>query len=59
MEQGIDAARIMAHGYGERELVNHCADGVMCSEEEHQMNRRTEFIVMECSPTTQGVLGEE
>jgi hypothetical protein len=25
--------------------VNGCADGVDCDEEEHQMNRRTEFTV--------------
>lgn len=43
--EGIDAERIAAHGYGERELVNHCTDGVECSEADHQMNRRTEFII--------------
>ena len=32
-------------GYGETQLVNHCADGVKCSEEEHQLNRRSEFII--------------
>ncbi|SHM93697.1 hypothetical protein SAMN05444484_1141, partial [Flavobacterium chilense] len=32
-------------GYGESQLVNRCSDGVKCSEEEHQMNRRSEFIV--------------
>ena len=26
-------------------LVNKCADGVQCSEEEHQANRRSEFII--------------
>jgi hypothetical protein len=33
-------------GYGETQLVNKCADGVKCSEEEHQANRRSEFIIM-------------
>lgn len=45
LDQGIDAARVTAHGYGESRLVNKCTDGVDCSEAEHQMNRRTEFIV--------------
>ncbi|SHM84131.1 hypothetical protein SAMN05444484_1111, partial [Flavobacterium chilense] len=33
-------------GYGESQLVNRCSDGVKCSEEEHQMNRRSEFFVV-------------
>lgn len=47
IDQGIDASRLTAKGYGERELINECADGVNCSEEEHQANRRSEFIVVE------------
>ncbi len=42
---GIDKARIAAKGYGERQLTNTCADGVKCTPEEHQANRRTEFKV--------------
>jgi len=42
---GIDADRLSGRGYGERELVNKCADGVPCSEEEHQLNRRSDFII--------------
>lgn len=33
-------------GYGESRLINHCENAVVCSEEEHQKNRRTEFKVM-------------
>lgn len=47
--QGIAAARVTCKGYGERQLLNRCADGVECSEEEHQMNRRTEFIITNCT----------
>ena len=47
IDQGIEASRLTAKGYGERELINDCADGVKCSEEEHQMNRRSEFIIVE------------
>jgi peptidoglycan-associated lipoprotein len=43
---GVDPQRVTARGYGEARLVNHCRDGVECSEEEHQRNRRTEFTVL-------------
>lgn len=43
--KGIDAKRLKAKGYGETMLVNRCKNGVICSEEEHQQNRRTEFKV--------------
>ena len=35
-----------AKGYGESKLVNDCVDGVDCTEEEHQKNRRTTFKVI-------------
>jgi len=41
----IDPHRIKAKGYGETRLLNRCKNGVGCSEEEHQMNRRTEFKI--------------
>jgi outer membrane protein OmpA-like peptidoglycan-associated protein/tetratricopeptide (TPR) repeat protein len=45
ISKGISEDRITAKGYGEYELVNHCSDGVQCTDDEHQMNRRTEFKV--------------
>jgi len=42
---GINRNRLTWKGYGETQLVNGCADGVDCSEAEHQMNRRSEFII--------------
>lgn len=45
--KGINAARISAKGYGESKLKNRCADGVRCSKEEHQENRRTEIMVVD------------
>src|SRR5262249_19147267 len=42
---GISKDRITAKGYGESMLINRCKNGVKCSEEEHQQNRRTEFKV--------------
>lgn len=44
--QGIDPSRLIAKGYGETRLINNCADGVDCSESQHQLNRRTEFKVI-------------
>ncbi|MGM0626406.1 MAG: OmpA family protein [Bacteroidota bacterium] len=46
ISNGISQDRITAKGYGEYQLVNNCSDGVQCSEDEHQMNRRTEFKVI-------------
>ncbi len=45
ISKGINASRITAKGYGETQLINHCVNGVVCSEEDHQVNRRTEFVV--------------
>lgn len=46
ISKGISSNRIVAKGYGESQLVNKCADGIDCTEEEHQLNRRTEFKVL-------------
>lgn len=46
VSQGIDKNRLIAVGYGEDKLLNKCTDGVECSEEEHQLNRRTEFRII-------------
>ncbi|MEL6811595.1 MAG: OmpA family protein, partial [Bacteroidota bacterium] len=43
---GIDRSRISGRGYGESQLLNRCSNGVPCSEEEHQLNRRSEFIIV-------------
>jgi outer membrane protein OmpA-like peptidoglycan-associated protein len=46
ISRGIDRSRIFGSGYGETQLVNGCFDGVKCSEDEHQLNRRTEFVII-------------
>ena len=50
ISQGIAAYRIFGKGYGETRLLNGCAceptNKSDCSEEEHQLNRRTEFRVV-------------
>ena len=40
-------SRMTYKGYGESKLKNKCDDGVKCSEADHQVNRRTEFIIKE------------
>ncbi|SHJ26512.1 OmpA family protein [Pseudozobellia thermophila] len=47
VNKGISPSRITGRGYGETQLLNRCSNGVWCSESEHQLNRRSEFIVME------------
>lgn len=42
---GIDRSRISGKGYGESQLVNRCSNGVKCSKQEHQENRRSMFII--------------
>jgi outer membrane protein OmpA-like peptidoglycan-associated protein len=44
--KGVVPSRMRAAGYGESLPVNKCVDGVACSEEEYQQNRRTEFKVL-------------
>lgn len=50
VSKGIDKTRIRGVGYGESKLINHCEcenkKTVPCTEEEHQKNRRTEFLIV-------------
>ncbi len=47
VRHGISADRITSVGYGETKPVNHCTNGVKCTNEEYLLNRRTEFIVID------------
>ncbi len=47
IQKGINAERLIAKGYGETQIINRCTNGVDCSEEEHQQNRRTTFKVLD------------
>jgi outer membrane protein OmpA-like peptidoglycan-associated protein len=45
--RGVAKERISsAIGYGESQLVNGCSDGVKCTKEEQQANRRSKFIIL-------------
>ena len=45
IKNGVNSDRLTGRGYGENQLVNKCSDNVTCTEEEHQLNRRSEFII--------------
>tara|TARA_R110001592_G_scaffold237306_6_gene496247 strand:- start:63662 stop:65605 length:1944 start_codon:yes stop_codon:yes gene_type:complete len=47
VEKGVDAERLTFQGYGESQILNKCTNGVVCSEEEHEENRRTVFKIVE------------
>lgn len=47
VNQGISKDRLIARGAGETELKNEkCANNVPCTDDEHRINRRTEFKVI-------------
>ncbi len=48
IDKGVDRDRLVPRGYGEGMTTNKCINNVKCSEEEHQLNRRTEFRVLGC-----------
>jgi outer membrane protein OmpA-like peptidoglycan-associated protein/tetratricopeptide (TPR) repeat protein len=58
VQNGISAALLTAKGYGESQLVNKCVNGVKCSEEEHQANRRTTFKVTSAEFTIESITPE-
>ena len=47
ISKGIASSRLIGKGYGETKLVNKCNNGIKCSKNEHQLNRRSEFIISE------------
>ena len=49
VEHGVNKDRLVPKWFGELRLTNACSDGVKCTEAEHQMNRRTEFRILNCA----------
>ena len=45
--KGISGGRLLYEGIGEKEILNKCVNKVKCSKEEHLMNRRTTFVIIE------------
>ena len=47
ISKGIAKDRLQGEGFGEIKLINQCANGIRCSAKEHELNRRSEFIIFE------------
>ncbi|WP_276165813.1 OmpA family protein [Zobellia alginiliquefaciens] len=47
IKRGIAKERLDSEGFGETKLINQCANGVKCSDKDHELNRRSEFIILE------------
>lgn len=46
VSKGIAYNRIYGKGYGETRPLNHCVNNVECTDLEHIVNRRTEFLIL-------------
>ena len=46
ISKGIDPSRITGKGYGEERLLNDCEDPTQCPKSANQLNRRTEFVIV-------------
>ncbi len=53
--KGINKDRLSGKGYGETQLINNCGNNSNCTEEQHQLNRRSEFIILNKNETPQEV----
>ncbi|MCG8581395.1 MAG: OmpA family protein, partial [Bacteroidales bacterium] len=51
--------RVSGIGCGEEEPVNRCINGVDCSEEEHEVNRRSEFIIVRLNESGTSLTAED
>lgn len=47
MFKGVKSTQLIAKGYGETQLKNHCKNGVVCSDDDHSVNRRVEIKVLD------------
>lgn len=46
LSKGVEKSRLVPKGYGETKPVNKCTNGAKCSEEEFQLNRRVEIVIL-------------
>jgi len=58
VSRGINASRVSGKGYGETQLMNNCSNGVDCTEAQHALNRRSEFIILNENETPEEVRGK-
>ncbi|MNQ63593.1 Outer membrane lipoprotein Omp16 precursor [compost metagenome] len=45
IQSGINASRVSSKGYGESVPIIKCKTDEACSEEDHELNRRSEFVI--------------
>ncbi|TXC82026.1 OmpA family protein [Luteibaculum oceani] len=45
--KGVNKNRLSYQGYGETQILNECVNGVDCTDEQHEENRRTTFKIVE------------
>lgn len=45
--KGVPETHLVSEAYGEENLLNDCDDATYCPEEQHKINRRSEFIITE------------
>ena len=45
IKKGVKKESLVMKNYGEARPLNQCKDGVVCGEELHEVNRRTEFVL--------------
>ena len=45
LKRGVSSKGLSYKGFGESKIINQCLDGVTCTDEEHALNRRTEYII--------------
>ncbi|MFH6770301.1 carboxypeptidase regulatory-like domain-containing protein [Gaetbulibacter aestuarii] len=46
ISKGISPERLEYYGFGELGILNHCTNGVPCTEAEHRINRRSTFRII-------------
>ncbi len=46
VNKGIDPDRVSGKGHGELQLATDCPNGVPCTSFKHQLNRRSEFLIV-------------
>lgn len=46
ISKGIDVSRVSWKGFGETQILNRCTNAIQCSDDEHGVNRRTEFVLI-------------
>ncbi len=45
LKRGVSSEGLSYKGFGESKIINKCLDGITCTDEEHALNRRTEYII--------------